>query len=353
MNNRRVVPRSRPHTSRSRTTSRSFPSRCPSRASGRSSSATSTSPSSRPSARDSTARRPTCRRSGSASRSRTRPLGRVVRSNHPAYEEGEILHGFNDWDDYVLVSDDTLLLDRLAPEAGMPLSYYVGALGGSGTTAYVGLHDVGGIQAGETVVISAAAGGRGERRRADRAPAGVPRRRTRRLGRQGRRGQGPPGLRRGHRLPRGARSRGGGTGGVSRWRGPVLRQRGRADAGRDAREHEVVRPDRGLRDDGGLQPAGRAAAGAQPVGGRRAPAADAGLPPAVLPRVDPEGARGAARVGAVRRAAGPGERHARPPSRARGLLQPDGRQHGRQDVARARRTDLHHPSVATLEGQVS
>ena len=88
-------------------------------------------------------------------------VGRVVRSNHPGYEEGEILYGFNDWDDYVLVSDDTLLLDRLAPEAGMPLSYYVGALGGSGTTAYVGLHDVGGIQAGETVVISAAAGGVG------------------------------------------------------------------------------------------------------------------------------------------------------------------------------------------------
>ena len=88
-------------------------------------------------------------------------VGRVVRSNHPDYQEGEVLFGFNNWDDYVIVSDDTLLLDRLSPEEGMPLSYYVGALGGSGTTAYVGLHDVGGIQAGETVVISAAAGGVG------------------------------------------------------------------------------------------------------------------------------------------------------------------------------------------------
>jgi hypothetical protein len=88
-------------------------------------------------------------------------VGRVVRSNHPGYQEGEVLFGFNNWDDYVIVSDDTLLLDRLSPEEGMPLSYYVGALGGSGTTAYVGLHDVGGIQAGETVVISAAAGGVG------------------------------------------------------------------------------------------------------------------------------------------------------------------------------------------------
>src|SRR5687768_6778325 len=35
-------------------------------------------------------------------------VGRVIRSNHPDYAEGEILYGFNNWDDYVLVSDDTL-----------------------------------------------------------------------------------------------------------------------------------------------------------------------------------------------------------------------------------------------------
>jgi NADPH-dependent curcumin reductase CurA len=88
-------------------------------------------------------------------------VGRVVRSNHPEYREGDILFGFNNWDDYVVVSDQTLLLERLQPEEGVPLSYYVGALGGSGTTAYVGLHTIGGIQAGETVAISAAAGGVG------------------------------------------------------------------------------------------------------------------------------------------------------------------------------------------------
>ena len=60
-------------------------------------------------------------------------VGRVVRSNHPDYQEGEVLFGFNNWDDYVIVTDDTLLLERLSPEEGMPLSYYVGALGGSGT----------------------------------------------------------------------------------------------------------------------------------------------------------------------------------------------------------------------------
>ena len=88
-------------------------------------------------------------------------VGRVVRSNHPDYDEGQLLFGFTDWQDYVVFSEDTLLLDRVTPEEGMPLSYYIGALGGSGTTAYVGLHDVGDVQAGETVVVSAAAGGVG------------------------------------------------------------------------------------------------------------------------------------------------------------------------------------------------
>jgi NADPH-dependent curcumin reductase CurA len=85
-------------------------------------------------------------------------VGRVVRSNHPAYGEGDILYGYTNWDDYVVVSDDTMLLDRLHPETDLPLSYYVGALGGSGLAAHVGLHDIGQLRAGETVVVSAAAG---------------------------------------------------------------------------------------------------------------------------------------------------------------------------------------------------
>jgi len=85
-------------------------------------------------------------------------VGKVVRSNDPSFQEGEIVYGFTSWQDYTLVSPETLLLDRLQPQADMPLSYYIGALGGSGTTAYVGLHDIGQIKQGDTVVISAAAG---------------------------------------------------------------------------------------------------------------------------------------------------------------------------------------------------
>jgi NADPH-dependent curcumin reductase CurA len=88
-------------------------------------------------------------------------LGRVVRSNHREWREGDILFGFNNWEDYTTFSDDTLLLQHLRPREGVPLSYYVGPLGGTGGAAYVGLHDIGRVETGETVVVSAAAGGVG------------------------------------------------------------------------------------------------------------------------------------------------------------------------------------------------
>lgn len=93
---------------------------------------------------------------GEAIRSPT--MGRVVRSNNPRFKEGDLVRGLNAWEDYSLLTDETILLERLEPEEGVPLSYYVGALGGSGLTAYVGLHDIARIKSGETVLISAAAG---------------------------------------------------------------------------------------------------------------------------------------------------------------------------------------------------
>ncbi|GIX31260.1 MAG: NADP-dependent oxidoreductase [Porticoccaceae bacterium] len=88
-------------------------------------------------------------------------VGRVVRSRHPDYREGEIVFGLNRWEDYSLASDETILLEKLHPAPDLPLSYYVGPLGGSGTTAYIGLHEIGRIAPGQTVVVSAAAGATG------------------------------------------------------------------------------------------------------------------------------------------------------------------------------------------------
>jgi len=88
-------------------------------------------------------------------------LGRVVKSDLAGFQEGEWVYGLNHWEDYSILTADTILLQKIVPEPGVPVSYYLGALGSSGQTAYVGLHEVGRVKAGQTVVVSAAAGGTG------------------------------------------------------------------------------------------------------------------------------------------------------------------------------------------------
>jgi len=88
-------------------------------------------------------------------------VARVVKSNLDGFEAGEIIFGLHHWEDYSLSDANTILLSKLNPREGVPLSYYSGGLGGSGQTAYVGLHDIGQIKQGDTVVISAAAGATG------------------------------------------------------------------------------------------------------------------------------------------------------------------------------------------------
>jgi len=88
-------------------------------------------------------------------------VGRVVKSENPDYKIGEIVFALNHWEDYSIVDANSILLEKLHPKANVPLSYYVGPLGGSGTTAYIGLHEIGHIKANQTVVVSAAAGATG------------------------------------------------------------------------------------------------------------------------------------------------------------------------------------------------
>jgi NADPH-dependent curcumin reductase CurA len=82
-------------------------------------------------------------------------VARVVESNDPAFSPGDHVWGLAGLQDYaVMAGKDLHGVDaRLAP-----LPRFLGALGGSGMTAYFGLLDVGQAKAGETVVVSAAAG---------------------------------------------------------------------------------------------------------------------------------------------------------------------------------------------------
>ena len=84
--------------------------------------------------------------------------GRVVASNHPDFAVGDVVSGLVGWQDHVVMNPRGQL-NKLPP--GAPLELAMGALGLTGLTAYFGLLDVGRPVAGETVVVSGAAGATG------------------------------------------------------------------------------------------------------------------------------------------------------------------------------------------------
>jgi NADPH-dependent curcumin reductase CurA len=84
-------------------------------------------------------------------------LGRVVESNHPNYELGQLVQGLVGWQDYTVASDSMPLLP-VSEGPGVSESTYLGVLGMTGLTAWVGIKEIGRPEPGETVVVSAAAG---------------------------------------------------------------------------------------------------------------------------------------------------------------------------------------------------
>lgn len=86
-------------------------------------------------------------------------LSQVVESRHPDYAPGDIVSGFFGWQDYALGGTGALGAQTVTPEH--PLPRYLGVLGGTGLTAYVGMLDVGQVTEGQTVLVSGAAGATG------------------------------------------------------------------------------------------------------------------------------------------------------------------------------------------------
>jgi hypothetical protein len=82
-------------------------------------------------------------------------VGRVAKSRHPRYAEGDwVLHGLG-WREWAL-SDGSGM--RTIDPAGAPVSLSLGVLGMPGFTAYYGLFELGQPKEGETVLVSGAAG---------------------------------------------------------------------------------------------------------------------------------------------------------------------------------------------------
>ena len=87
---------------------------------------------------------------------RSLAVGRVEESRHPDYQPGEFVFGFFGWQDYATVDGATI--QRRLDQGGLPLSTALGVMGLNGLTAYFGLLETGQPKAGETVVVSTAAG---------------------------------------------------------------------------------------------------------------------------------------------------------------------------------------------------
>ncbi len=86
-------------------------------------------------------------------------VGEVVASNHPGFAVGEHVVGTFGVQDYAVSNGKGV---SKADPALAPLPVYLGTLGMPGMTAYFGLLEVGKPQAGDTVVVSGAAGAVGQ-----------------------------------------------------------------------------------------------------------------------------------------------------------------------------------------------
>lgn len=84
-------------------------------------------------------------------------LGEVVASKNPKYVVGQHVQGLLGWQEYAVVSDASFVTPVELAQGVSP-SAYLGALGSTGLTAWIGIRDIGKPQPGETVVVSAAAG---------------------------------------------------------------------------------------------------------------------------------------------------------------------------------------------------
>lgn len=82
-------------------------------------------------------------------------VGKVIESRHPDFRAGDFVEGSLGWQAYAVA--DGSALRKIDPSLA-PISTAVGVLGMPGMTAYFGLLDIGQPKAGETVVISGAAG---------------------------------------------------------------------------------------------------------------------------------------------------------------------------------------------------
>ena len=85
-------------------------------------------------------------------------VGEVVESQSTRFAVGDKVVGMGGWQQFSVVDGNQLGALRKVDTTHVPLSYYLGAVGMPGVTAYYGLVKIIEAKAGQTVVVSAATG---------------------------------------------------------------------------------------------------------------------------------------------------------------------------------------------------
>src|ERR1700732_1358123 len=87
-------------------------------------------------------------------------VGQVIESRHPDFKPGDIVRGDFSWQDYVVTDGKGFGgMQKVAP--GTRPNLALSLFGVNGLTSYFGMIEIGKIKAGETVVVSGAAGATG------------------------------------------------------------------------------------------------------------------------------------------------------------------------------------------------
>ncbi len=87
-------------------------------------------------------------------------VGQILESRHPDFEAGDMVRGSFGWQDYV-ATDEKVFGGMHKVPPGVPPNLALSLFGINGLTAYFGITEVGQVKAGETVVVSGAAGATG------------------------------------------------------------------------------------------------------------------------------------------------------------------------------------------------
>src|SRR3984893_12429155 len=87
-------------------------------------------------------------------------VGQVVESRREGFTKGDLVQGLFGWEDYTVNGGEGLMGLQNLPRGAEPI-LALSLLGTTGLTAYFGTLDVGAVKAGETFVVSGAAGATG------------------------------------------------------------------------------------------------------------------------------------------------------------------------------------------------